>query len=289
MNRMGILMSRLPDSRRAPARAWRRQRGVTLIELMISIAIGLFVVAVALAALMVSRGVSGTVSDVSQLQQQAAYAMRIIGQQVRLAGSTQLNLDTSVSKWNDPANPAEFQAEDSVAFMTTGYTAMANVISGADDTLTVGYVNYWEPNVANDSNNTLFRGCLGSGGGVTNTLITNTFRRDAGANELLCKDGAGNEKSLIRNVADFQVKYLVQSNQTAGSPTIYRTNAAGVGDNWRNVYAVEVCIELVGDERIGLPDKTTYTNCSGGSAAITDGRLHMVFKDTFELRSQGLF
>ena len=39
------------------------QRGVTLIELMVGIAIGLLVVAVAMGALMVSRGVTGTVSD----------------------------------------------------------------------------------------------------------------------------------------------------------------------------------------------------------------------------------
>ncbi|MFO1265272.1 MAG: prepilin-type N-terminal cleavage/methylation domain-containing protein, partial [Rhodoferax sp.] len=35
------------------------QRGVTLIELMVGIAIGLLVIAVAMGALMVSRGVSG--------------------------------------------------------------------------------------------------------------------------------------------------------------------------------------------------------------------------------------
>ena len=47
----------------------RMQRGVTLIELMVGIAIGLLTIAVAMGALMVSRGVSGTVSDASEIQQ----------------------------------------------------------------------------------------------------------------------------------------------------------------------------------------------------------------------------
>ena len=44
------------------------QHGVSLLELMVGITIGLLVVAVAMSALMVSRGVSGTVSDASNIQ-----------------------------------------------------------------------------------------------------------------------------------------------------------------------------------------------------------------------------
>ncbi len=50
----------------------RYQQGVTLIELMVGIALGLMVIAVAMVALMTSRSISGTVSDASAMQQQAA-------------------------------------------------------------------------------------------------------------------------------------------------------------------------------------------------------------------------
>ena len=50
----------------------RKQQGLTLVELMVGIAIGLLVIAVAMGSLMVSRGISGTVSDASAIQQQAA-------------------------------------------------------------------------------------------------------------------------------------------------------------------------------------------------------------------------
>ena len=70
----------------------KNQRGVSLLELLVGIAIGLLVVAVAMGALMASRGLSGTVSDASTLQQQASYAFRIMGQQIRQAGGLYLNL-----------------------------------------------------------------------------------------------------------------------------------------------------------------------------------------------------
>ena len=57
------------------------QAGLTLIELMIGLAVGLLVVAVATVSLLGSRSVTGAVSDISGIQQQAAYVMRTFGTQ----------------------------------------------------------------------------------------------------------------------------------------------------------------------------------------------------------------
>ena len=274
---------RMRQPRRLGAPA-ARQRGVTLIELMVSIAIGLLTIAVAIGALMVSRGVSSNVSDVSQMQQQAAYAFRVIGQQVRQAGSTELNL--AVGK----TDPTAYQPDDPVAFMLTGYTAASEVVSGRDAPtagqfrLSVGYRNHLEPNLANDAVNTLFRDCLGQGGAAAHPLITSAFVLTG--NELQCRGTDGVTQTVIRNVADFQVNYLVQQ-AGVGAPTVQRTNAAGVGTNWPNVFAVEICMDLVGEDRIDLPTSAKYRNC--GNAEVTyGGRMHMVFRNTFQIRSQGL-
>ena len=64
---------------------------------MIGLTIGLIVIGVAMGALLISRGVSGTVSDASGIQQQASYAMRVIGTQLRQAGSLRLNLSPNTS------------------------------------------------------------------------------------------------------------------------------------------------------------------------------------------------
>lgn len=289
MNRIGVFMGK-PRGRR------RRQRGVTLVELMVSLVIALLVIAVALSALLVSRGISGMVDDAAQLQQQAGYALRLIGQQVRQAGSTELNLSTSVAEWNVPDASGvgdAFEPTDRVAFMTTGYTAITNVVSGGtndathSDTLTVGFLNYWEPNTAHTTAMTLFRGCFG-GGATGDALISSTFSLND-KQELVCQDSpSGDPEPVIKNVADFQVNYLVQQPGQGDGPTVFRARAADVGANWNNVYAVEVCLELFGDERVDLPDGSEYTRCDGSRVSY-GGRLHMVFRETFQLRSQGLF
>jgi type IV pilus assembly protein PilW len=256
----------------------RRQRGVTLVELMVSIAIGLLTIAVALGALMVSRGVSSTVSDAAQLQQQAAYALRIIGQQVRQAGATQLNLAAGKDSAEDAL------ADDPVSYLKTGYTRIGDVISGTDTTLTVGYSNYVEQNTSNVG--TMFRSCLGGHGDPTaDQLITSAFRLDG--DELKCNDNLGEgAQALIKNVTALRVWYLVQQPGN-GTPATFRATADEVS-NWANVTAVEVCLELRGNELIDVPSTAWYTNCQGGRASF-DGRLRMVFRDTFQIRSQGLY
>ena len=263
-----------------------RQRGVGLIELMVGIALGLMTVAVALGALMVSRGITSTVSDASQLQQQAAHAFRIIGQQLRQAGSAQL--DMAVGK----DDTLGFAAEDPVGFLTTGYASKTDIVNGIQAPtgtqykLTTGFRNYFEENTAGVTATTLFRDCLGQGGEVAQPMVISAFRLTG--DELVC-DGAAsvNPQPIIRNVADFQVSYLVQT-PGVGAPTVRRFDDAASVTNWAQVYAVEVCLELVGNERIDIPTGEKYWNCSNVQTSY-GGRMHHVFRNTYQIRSQGLF
>lgn len=263
-----------------------RQRGVGLIELMVGIALGLMTVAVAIGALMVSRGVTGTVSDASQLQQQAAHAFRIIGQQLRQAGSAQL--DMAVGK----DDSLGFAAEDPVGFLTTGYAAKTDIVNGiqaptaAEYKLTTGFRNYFEQNTAGVTATTLFRDCLGQGGEVARPMVISAFQLTG--DELVCDSAASvSPQPIIRNVADFQVNYLVQT-PGAGAPTVRRFTDAASVTNWAQVYAVEVCLELVGEERIDIPTAERFTNCSNAQTPFA-GRMHLVFRNTYQIRSQGLF
>lgn len=70
----------------------RRQRGISLIEILVGLTIGLLIVGVALGAVQISRQLAGTTSEASKLQQQASHVLRIVGNQVRQAGALQLNL-----------------------------------------------------------------------------------------------------------------------------------------------------------------------------------------------------
>ena len=284
-------------SRRSP------QRGVTLIELMVGIAIGLLTIAVAMGALMVSRGVSGTVSDSTEIQQQASYAFRVMGQQLRQAGSIKLKL--SAAQVIDDGTAA--LAGDPVAFETdysdgtNTFTLGADTLSGLDAPsaseykLTTGYRNYTEPvyhpKVANTPES-LQRNCLGGQGSAT--LVQSRFVLNAATNELRC-DGNGQVQPIVRNVANFEVRYLMQTAANTGSPNLRYVNATTVNTDWARVFAVEVCLVLYGNEAIDLPAGTTYTDCDGATpvdvttlAAPRNRRMHKVFRNIYQLRSQGL-
>lgn len=267
----------------------QRQRGVSLIELLVGIALGLMTIAVALGALMVSRGVTSSVGDASSLQQQAAHAFRIIGQQLRQTGSVQL--DMAVGK----DDSLGFTADDPVGFLTTGYASKTDIVNGiqtptaGEYKLTTGFRNYLEQNAAGDTTKTLFRDCLGGGGAVAQPMVVSAFRLTN--DELVCDSAASaTPQAIIRNVADFQVNYLVQI-PGVGAPTVQRITDAASVTNWAQVYAVEVCLDLRGDERVDLPTGAaapTYRNCAGAATSY-GGRMHMVFRNTYQIRSQGLF
>lgn len=280
--------------------AWisqRSQRGVTLVELMVGITIGLMTIAVAIGSLMVSRGISGTVSDASQLQQQAAYTFRVLGQQLRQAGSLRLNLAAQKQA------TASIDVADPVAFETKSldFDPSVNTLSGKDSPtssefkLAVGYRNYTEALYPAAAEASLFRNCLGQQDAAKPTLIQSQFALDTTTNELMCAGSDGTRQAIIQNVADFQVRYLVQTDAALGLPRIQYVNAATATADWSRVFGVEVCISLYGTENIDMPAGSTYKNCDGTTnvdmttlLAPRKNRLHMTFRNVYQLRSQGL-
>jgi len=277
-----------------------RQRGVTLVELLVGITIGLLTIAVALGALVSSRGVSGTVSDASQLQQQAAYAFRVMSKQLRQAGSLRLNLapqKPDAGATIDAAEPVAFETKATGGDSST-FDPAVNTISGLDSPsgsqykLTVGYRNYTE--VVTSGTESMLRDCLG--GQTGNAVIESRFVLNTTTNELQCA-GSGAAQPITQNVANFQVRYMVQADPAPfGNPQIrYRTATEVGAGNWASVFGVEVCLVLYGTESIDMPAGSTYRDCDGTTnvdmttlAAPRARRMHMTFRNVYMLRSQGL-
>ena len=253
------------------------QAGLTLIELMIGLAVGLLVVAVATVSLLGSRSVTGAVSDISGIQQQAAYVMRTFGTQLRQAGSLYLDLGLDAD--------GDGEITTATAFQLRGSTDTA--IAENNGSVTIRFTGYEEPTFANAG--PISRNCLGAPGSIpagTTTSIESIFTLNG--TDLRC-----NDQPIAQNVAAFQVRYLLQGTDQ-DDPTMLYTNSAGVAD-WNRVQGVEVCLVLFGTERIDLPEGASYTGCDGSTAvnittlaAPRTNRMHYVFRNVFQLRSQGL-
>lgn len=260
----------------------RSESGLTLVELMVGLALGLLVVAVATAALMGIRGVTSTVGDVTGIQQQAAYVMRTFGTQLRQAGSLYLDLGLDTSGNGD--------IEADTSFLLRRSTDLA--ISENNGNVTVRFTGYEEPTFA--SSGPISRNCLGAPGSITpgpTQTIESIFNLNN--TNLLCGGNDANSQPIAQNVASFQVRYLLQDN-SASNPSMKYTDATGVGSNWNQVQGVEVCLVLFGTERIDLPAGSSYTGCDGNAVNMTTlaepraNRMHYVFRNVFQLRSQGL-
>lgn len=255
------------------------QAGLTLIELMIGLAVGLLVVAVATVSLLGSRSVTGAVSDISGIQQQAAYVMRTFGTQLRQAGSLYLDLGLDAD--------GEGEITSATAFQLRGNSEQAITEAEGTGAITIQYTGYEEPTFANAG--PISRNCLGAPGSIpagTTASIESIFTLNG--TDLRC-----NDQPIAQNVAAFEVRYLLQGTDQ-DDPTMLYTNREGVAD-WNQVQGVEVCLVLFGTERIDLPEGASYTGCDGSTAvnittlaAPRTNRMHYVFRNVFQLRSQGL-
>ncbi len=270
------------------------QRGVTLLELMVGLVIGLLVVAVAMAALMVSRGISGTVSDASQLQQQGAYAMRVIGGQLRQAGSLYLNPDPAESgAASDPKQPVAFETDTTGNSQGNDFEQRNTLADSSTSTsMRTSFRRYTESVFTSTTPQALSRNCIGLPGNTSSDRSvdsTFTFQNNA----LVCGGNGQTAQPIISNVAEVQFTYLEQRASSNGT-TVLRNKAADV-KNWRCVQGVEVCMVLYGTESIDMPAGSSYTACNGTTTvdmtALTgerQRRMHLLLRNTFQLRSQGL-
>lgn len=283
----------VPFHSHSHSRAW--QQGLSLLEVLVGLVIGLLTITVALGTLLISRQLAGTVHDAAQLQQQASHALRTLGQQVRQAGSLRL----SPAFAGDSAQPVD--VGDPVAFEITREldphqpTPSIQAVHGAAhagaraDGVALTLVHHNDTGHVTDSATAPLplRDCLGQApaGSLIRSVFSLHIAPGASSGELHCAGSHGLRQALIANVADFRVRFIQQGSTLAGHPTLQYHTAATV-DAWPQVQAVEVCLEMEGSQR--LPDTgTRYVNCANESVA-RGSRLRLVLRNVYQIRSQGL-
>lgn len=269
----------------------QRQKGLSLIELMIGITIGLLVSLAALGALTFSRVSATTVSDTVRLQQDASVAMRMIGHQLRQARAVALQ---EIAVFADVA---------SVSYAAyTGVTPPGAPPGGADevavygvngaafDSFTVSFSA--SPSVA--STNCMGVNTLAPG---TNTIassfdVVTASLRCRGLNADIATPAPAN--AVIDNVEDMQVWYGVRD--AANNIRYITANQVGVLPwptnlpptvAWSNVGAIMVCLRLAGTSRTNPTAPPVGAELRGCQDEVIpwDGRFQRVFRQVFTLRN----
>ena len=246
----------------------QRQSGTSLIELLVGLSIGMLTTSAALATLWMLQSFNYTISELAHLQQQAAYAFRVLGQQIRQAG------DYALKPSKDVLAVAALDSLD-------GQIAVYGEVLANTHTLTIRLPNSIESIYKNANSfeaKALSRNCLQESGAAT---ISSSFKLHN--NQLVCA-GTGQAQAIISDVSDFQVRYLVRHVQGGAARFQYFSANAMTAEQWKNVQAVEICLGLTGQIAIDTAG-ATYVRCDG-SEVNRANRLQLVLRSQYSIRSR---
>jgi type IV pilus assembly protein PilW len=282
------------NRRLQPARR-RRQGGVTLIDFIIGLVIGMLVVLAAIGTLIMMRGSARTMSDSASLEQQAALVMKQIGQQISQAGAIN-TCNGALCTTASGATAANAGILFDTGFQGQGAGGNLNGISGSTSTTKDVAGNY--PSILNVSyaaptDGSLQYNCIGNNP-VTYTpsstaevvskfsLNSQPSSSTSKNNNLVCGTGVAGSTSqpIASHVIDMQATYLVVTN------SIQYLSAEKVAD-WSTVKGVQICLEMQGDPTQTPPlAAATLRDCLDNPIQPDpDGRLYRVVKQIFYLRN----
>lgn len=232
-----------------------RQRGLTLIELMLAMTLGMGVTLAALALLQSAKESYLAVDDGAQVQESGRYALEMIARALRQANHVPHDhaLLTHLAR---ESLPVGVQGHDNarLAEQTPGITAPSpNPAAQGSDVLAIRFLG------AGD-----MRNCAGTVTAAPQSSHTAALAQaiswnifyvavDAtGEPELRCKyptrKGGWSAAAMVRGVESFQVLYGVPDGESGN--IVYR-NAAQMASRWNEVVAVRVALLVRGAHAAG--------------------------------------
>jgi type IV pilus assembly protein PilW len=255
-------------------RRFRRQAGASLIEVMVGLTVGLFVIGAAIRMATSTLASSSAVSDVTRLNLQAQVVMDTVGRHIRQSASHALVAA-------DSSAPAVQVVWAQPAVLPTGALALGPV-SAEPASLRV-FFHSQTPTTDYPAATTTplapVPDCQGRS--AANGVNDVTFSLDA-QRVLRCNNQSGNgAQPLLDDVQAFAWRAVQRD---ANGNLTYLTPQDAVGN--LNLNAVEVCLQLRGQlTNASTNNAQTIVNCQGKTVTPADGRVHRVYRQLFTMRS----
>ena len=223
------------------------QRGMSLIEVMVALAIGLVILTALGYFFLSSNQINRTTDDVSRMQENGRNALELMGRSIRQAGY-RVDVDKAFSG-----------------------VALAGVdgASSAPDSITVQY----DAQEGGDVD------CTGAA--VASGLVTASFAISSGA--LTCNNGTSTV-TVVDNIEDMQITYGVDAEKDGAVDATYITSPTAV--EFGQIAAVRVTLLTKGFNANVAVNKTQTLIYNGTSITKTDGLLRQVYSATYTVRNQ---
>ena len=261
--------------RRAPSGMHPRAgtRGVTLVELLVAMTIGLLITIVIAQLFLGSRQTFATTDDVSRMQDNIRFTQYILNRTIHVAGY-------------------KSQANSITGNVFSGGNAALegtnNPAAQGSDTITVRYQGSRGAGGAADGS---VVDCLGVAidAGV---MAVNTFSIGTGADgrpALFCNNGGVNAVEMAPNVANMQILFGEDTNSDLVADRYVPRTAPGMNVN--NVVSVRIALlfETPTESAKTVPDATTYDMLGDGSVVLgpfNDRRIRRLVTTTINLRNR---
>ncbi|GJL74815.1 PilW family protein [Nitrosomonas sp.] len=255
-------------SKKRTIRNLEKQRGFTLVELMIASTISLVLLLVIGTVFVSSRQAFRVQEDNARIQESGRFALEILGRSIKQAG----HVDIPFTGFKVAFTGIAINGTDGGA--------------GVADTLTVQY-----DGAVND------RDCEGTAvtlADVTgeNNIIQNYFNLDVANAQLRCQGviqaapavpGPPPSGSvLVENIEDLQILYGIDTSgdQSANQYVV-------VPADWDQVVTARVCVLIRSDKTNIVSAGNNYQDCNGAAVAVpADRRLRRAFSATFNMRNR---
>lgn len=244
---LNLVFQAVPNKMHMTAcRAKCKESGLTLVELMVAMVIGLFLVAVIATLFVGAKQTYRSQDNLSRLQENGRFAMELLGRNIRDAGYTNISFAPPASLYAPPS---------ATSFSGTAITGT----DGTPDSITVSY------DAATDCLN-----AAAPGGRAVNAFSINASK------QLICLgNGSATSQVLLDDVEDMQILYGDGSKYVAAGTAVMA-----------NVTAVRLCVLIRSGEDSLAPQKQTYIDCNGNSVTATDWRVRRAFSATYNLRNR---
>lgn len=272
-------------------------RGLSLVELLVGLTIGLTVIAVALALYLSSGHAYRSTQAITQMTEDATVALSILRTQIALTGySTPTGLDGDGHMTRAFTGQALFACTGGITSASLGKPKLTDIVCHNDPTQPDAIVVRYEA----DERNT-----VPTAAGIPTDCLGNSTPQPEGSyhladnryfvqgHTLSCRgNGHSVAQPLVDHIVDLDIRYAVADlTDEHSEPTLRYLSAHEVSDGtapsansplWRRVKSVRLCLLLRSELEV-LDTPMPYTHCDGHEVTASDRRLYRAFHTTVSL------
>lgn len=273
-----------------------QQAGFTLVELMVSLVIGLVVLAAMYSGYNAATTTTRTGRAVSQMSEDANAAMNILRYYVTAAGYSAPVGSTSAGFTRAAGTTPDgwlIGCDSSFADLSKSITQLTCSGAGSDAMAVAFEADDHNSVYKNSGGSQKPLDCLGNTYAITNNPGHNYYlsysRFYVQSNALFCR-GPGNAagQALVENIEDMEVTYGVKPAAGSAVAQAYLSaedvRSAGA---WARVVSVRVCLVMRSADKVE-DSATDYQGCDpfAEKTSATDRRMHRAFTSTFLVQNR---